>query len=378
MSQPCGCRCVTEIGNDPFNKTLADGHACCVLRQSRICRGYAAGACGADKKGFVLEKLNKSFAPWGFNYDHDQKGRLIEDYWESDWEKVERDFRSMKKLGANVVRIHLQLGKFMEGAEKPNKKALERLGKLVKLAEDVGLYLDLTGLGCYHKADVPVWYDQLDEHGRWDVQSRFWQSVAATCAESPAIFCYDLMNEPVVPGGKRRDGDWLGPAFAGEHFVQFITLDQKDRPRPEIARQWVKRLTTAIRTKDKRHLMTVGLVDWSLDRPGLTSGFVPEKIVDDLDFLSVHLYPETGKLEDALKTLKGFSVGKPVVIEETFPLKCSMAEFGQFVEQSKKHTAGFIGFYWGQSPNELRGSNKIENALTLGWLEFFEKKAEQK
>jgi len=34
----------------------------------------------------------------------------------------------------------------------------------------------------------------------------------------------------------------------------------------------------------------VGLVDWSLDRPGLTSGFVPEKIAADLDFLCVHLY----------------------------------------------------------------------------------------
>jgi hypothetical protein len=50
-------------------------------------------------------------------------------------------------------------------------------------------------------------------------------------------------------------------------------------------------------------LITVGLVDWSLDRPGLTSGLVPDKIVDDLDFLCVHLYPEKGKVEEALKTL---------------------------------------------------------------------------
>ncbi len=132
-----------------------------------------------DQKGFSLEQQNKSFAPWGFNYDHDQNGRLIEDYWETDWEKVERDFRSMKSLGANVVRIHLQLGKFMESAEQPNKKALERLGKLVKLVEVVGLYLDLTVLGCYHKADVPEWYDKLDERGRWNVQASFWRAVAA-------------------------------------------------------------------------------------------------------------------------------------------------------------------------------------------------------
>ena len=28
-----------------------------------------------------------------------------------------------------------------------------------------GLYLDLTGLGCYHKKDVPAWYDKLAETG---------------------------------------------------------------------------------------------------------------------------------------------------------------------------------------------------------------------
>jgi hypothetical protein len=75
----------------------------------------------------------------------------------------------MKKLGANVVRVHLQLGKFMDGPDKPNAKALDHLAKLVRLAETTGLYLNLTGLGCYHKKDVPAWYDKLAEKDRWDV-----------------------------------------------------------------------------------------------------------------------------------------------------------------------------------------------------------------
>jgi len=331
-----------------------------------------------DQKGFVLQGLDESFAPWGFNYDHDASGRLIEDYWDSEWNKIERDFRSMKGLGANVVRIHLQLNRFMDSPEVPNAENLSRLKQLVRLAEDVGLYLDVTGLGCYHKADVPAWYDALDEPARWDVQVRFWEAIAETCAASPAIFCYDLMNEPVIPGGKRNNGDWLGPPFAGKHFVQFITLDQADRPRPEVARAWVKRLTTALRAKDPRHLITVGLVDWSLDRPGLTSGFVPDVFVDDLDFLAVHLYPETGKIEDAITTLKGFSLGKPLIIEETFPLRCSIAEFEEFEKQAEPHAAGCIGFYWGQSPEELRGGKTIADTITLQWLEFFEAKGKWK
>jgi hypothetical protein len=328
-----------------------------------------------DKKGFVLELSGQPFTPWGFNYDHDTEGRLIEDYWEEEWDKVEAHFGQMKKLGANVVRIHLQVGKFMDAADKPNEKALDRLMKLVSLAEAMGLYLDLTGLGCYHKADVPPWYDRLSEKDRWDVQARFWEAIAGRCAESPAIFCYDLMNEPVVPGSRRPAEDWLGPPFAGKHFVQFITLNQAGRPRAEIARQWVTHLVASIRRQDQRHRITVGLVDWSLDRPGLTSGFVPAKIADDLDFISVHLYPETGKVEEALKTLAGFAVGKPVVIEETFPLRCSTKEFGQFLERSKQHAAGWLGFYWGKPPDDLRKSRALADAMMLAWLKYFEQQA---
>ena len=332
-------------------------------------------AVSKDKKGFVLDPSGRPFVPWGFNYDHDDKGRLIEDYWEDEWPIVEAHFGQMKKLGANVVRVHLQLGKFMDGPEKPTGKALDRLGKLLGLAERLRLYLDLTGLGCYHKKDVHAWYDKLSEKERWDAQARFWQAVAGRCAASPAVFCYDLMNEPVVPGGKRKEGDWLGPAFAGKHFLQFITLDQGERPRPDIARQWVRHLTAAVREKDKRHLITVGLVDWSLDRKGLTSGFVPEKLVDDLDFVSVHLYPKAGKVKDALDMLAGFAVGKPVLIEETFPLACSPKELEEFIEESEIHAAGWIGFYWGKPPEELRRSKEIGDALTLGWLELFQRKA---
>jgi hypothetical protein len=97
--------------------------------------------------------------------------------------------------------------------------------------------------------------------------------------------------------------------------------------------------------------------------------------VDELDFLSVHLYPAKGKVDEALKTLAGFAVGKPVLIEETFPLKCPVEEFGRFIEKSKKHAGGWIGFYWGKPPDELRRSKTIPDALMLGWLEFFEKKA---
>jgi hypothetical protein len=325
-----------------------------------------------DKRSFALAESKQKFVVWGVNYDHDETGRLLEDYWETEWLKVEEDFVEIKALGANVVRIHLQVGKFMEAADKPRQASLDRLGKLLALAEKNGLYLDLTGLGCYHKADVPAWYDKLDEAGRWQAQAVFWEAIAAKCAASPAVFCYDLMNEPVVPGGNRPGKDWLGPAFGGKHFVQYISLDRAGRERPDVARAWIEKLVAAIRKHDQRHLVTVGLVDWSLDRPGLTSGFVPQKVCEPLDFVAVHIYPETGKLDEALETLRGFAIGKPVLIEETFGLKCSAEEWGKFVDASKPQAAGWVGFYWGKPRAEYKQAKTIGEAITGAWLAEFE------
>ncbi len=38
-----------------------------------------------DNKGFVLAESGKPFIPWGFNYDHEGDGKLIEDYWDDQW-----------------------------------------------------------------------------------------------------------------------------------------------------------------------------------------------------------------------------------------------------------------------------------------------------
>lgn len=330
-----------------------------------------------DQTGFVSRPSGRPFVPWGMNYDHDESGRLLEDYWETEWSKVREDFGEMKALGANVTRIHLQLGRFMRGPNEPDPVALARLDRLVSLAEETGIYVDLTGLGCYRKSDVPPWLDALPEAKRWDVQARFWAAIAEQCAQRPAVFCYDLMNEPVVSGGPRKPGDWLGPPFAGKyHFVQFISLDPKGRPRPDVAIRWIRTLTAAIRKHDQRRLITVGLVPWSLDRPGLTSGFVPQRVGPELDFVSVHLYPEDGELDAAMTTLRGFAVGRPVVIEEMFPLRCSAETLGRFIVRSRSVASGWIGFYWGQTPAELTPPRDIKDALSLAWLELFQRRTE--
>jgi hypothetical protein len=325
----------------------------------------------ADRTHFVHEGTNEQVVMWGFNYDHDDAGRLLEDYWDQEWSTVVDDFREMKALGANVVRIHLQVSRFMDAADRPVAARLARLGKLVRLAEETGLYLDVTGLGCYHKQDVPEWYDRLDESARWDVQARFWKAVAGVCKGSPAVFCYDLMNEPILAGGEGKK-DWLpGEPLGGKHFVQRITTDARGRSDREIARAWVERLTSAIRSVDDRHMITVGVIPWAQVFKGARPLFYAPEVGGPLDFVSVHFYPKAGKLEDDVAALKVYEVGKPLVIEEIFPLGAGYEETEAFIARSRGHVDGWISFYWGKTIEEYEKAPDLKGALVAGWLRRF-------
>lgn len=308
---------------------------------------------------------------WGVNYDHDsQNSRLLEDYWGKEWDTVVQDFQEIKALNTNVVRIHLQVARFMDSPDTPNVVNLKRLGRLVQLAENTGLYLDVTGLGCYHKQDVPAWYDALDEKGRWDVQARFWKAVAKVCQHSPAVFCYDLMNEPILPG-KDRETEWLTGELEGKYFVQRISLDLAGRTRQKVARDWVARMISAIREVDKRHLITVGVIPWALVFKGARPLFHSAQVGESLDFVSVHFYPDKDDVAATLAALSVYEVGKPLIIEEMFPLKCSLEEMRRFIEGSRRHVDGWISFYWGATIEENEKAGDIKGAIIAKWLHEF-------
>jgi len=328
-----------------------------------------------DQAHFVVGSPGAPFTPWGFNYDHDRSNRLLEDYWQDEWATVVSDFEEMRALGANVVRIHLQVARFMNSRREVNRESLEQLARLLKLAETNHLYLDITGLACYRRKDVPKWYNKLGEAERWNVQARFWEAVAQTCSRSPAVFCYDLMNEPIVTEDK-KNRDWTPGEFAGMCFVQRLTLDFAGRTPAQIAKAWVDKLTGAIRKHDPRHLLTVGVIPWALTWPTAKPLFYSKKVSANLDFVSVHFYPKKGEVDKALTALAVYNIGKPVVIEETFPLSCSVEELGQFVARSKARNlaTGWIGFYWGKTISEYRQSRRdISDSMALDWLEYFTK-----
>ena len=66
-----------------------------------------------DGNKFVMADSGTTFVPWGFNFVG-EFGRIVEEYWEDDWPSVEEDFKCMRELGANVVRLHLQVDTYMK------------------------------------------------------------------------------------------------------------------------------------------------------------------------------------------------------------------------------------------------------------------------
>jgi len=115
----------------------------------------------------------------------------------------------------------------------------------------------------------------------------------------------------------------------------------------------------------------MGLLPNSTQRGPAGSGFILQEIAGSLDFISVHVYPKTGHFEQDLINLKSFQIGKPLVIEETFPMNCKPLELRQFLTLSKADACGWMSFYWGQTPAELKRSKKPADALTREWLNVF-------
>jgi hypothetical protein len=157
--------------------------------------------------------------------------------------------------------------------------------------------------------------------------------------------------------------------------LQAVTLNSGTRDHTAVAHAWTTNLVTAIRRHDQRHLVTIGLLPNSGESASAGSGFDPGIVGGALDFIAVHVYPKSGKFKQELANLDNFRVGKPLVIEETFPMLCRPAELRDFIQSSKSRASGWISFYWGQTPEELKRSTNPADKLQRDWIEIFRKSA---
>jgi hypothetical protein len=272
----------------------------------------------------------------------------------------------MKAAGTTVARIHPEMPRILDAPGQANPRSLDQLKKLLEIAEQSGIHLKITGLACYQIDDRLPWYDSMDEQDRWKTQAFFWETIAQTCSESPAVFAYDLVNEPAAVG--KRDDGWYMGRMGDVEFCQRLTLDLGGRSGEDVFRDWTKRMVASIRKHDDTHLITMGMLPF----PGAYTS-----AAEQLDFVSPHLYPESGKVDDAIELLEKFDWGKPIVIGETFPLKCGADDLRNFLLRSREFAHGWIGHWPDESPAELAelkksGKATIHNAIWLSWVELFQ------
>jgi hypothetical protein len=315
-----------------------------------------------DKDGFILSPSGDRYVPWGNNYGSvDILERLAKDP-----DRVMRDFAEMKAAGANVARIHPEMPEILTAPGKADPQVLERLKKLLVIAEDSGIHLMITGLACYKIDNRLDWYDSMNEEDRWKTQVFFWETIAQTCAESRAVFAYDLINEPGAIG--KPDDGWYTGRMGNVEFCQRLSLNPGKRTGADVFREWTKLMVAAIRKHDQSHLITLGMLPF----PGAY-----QEAAEQLDFVSPHLYPKAGKVEDEIKLLQKFDWGKPIVIGETFPLSCGADDEREFLLKSRDYAQGWIGHWPDEPPSQLAemkksGKATIQSEIWLSWVELFQ------
>jgi hypothetical protein len=283
----------------------------------------------ADGNGtFVGESTGRNFTPWGHNYGPDD-GVLLDDDWTDPaaFADIVEDFRELKLMGTNTIRIHPQLNRFMIDPTTPNPDAFDRLERLAIAAEKLGLYLDVTGLGAWRKTDNNLpdtdpepddddWLSSPDEELRWHAQEIWWEETARRLKDRTSVLYYNLMNEMVALGD--ADG-WCTHDFAGTGlcFVQSITLDLGGRAQRDVVRTWIGRMRGAIERGDSTpppiasNLLFTN-ADWTAD-------------LDDVTL--VHKYarfddPTTTGVDEGAEDITYITSkkvpGTPMVVEEFF------------------------------------------------------------
>lgn len=315
--------------------------------------------------GFVSAATGAPIRFWGGDLDV-----------QPDIEVMVADFREVRRMGVNVIRLLLEtedylVGPACEGCDPTvDTAAVDHLGDVAAAAFEAGLYLDITGNGIARHHHNGSWFDELDaspedEERRWAAQELFWVAVATELAPYPSIAWYDLINEPTLPAVGEPATSWCfiedkpphQPCWNPNVVKSMMDPDDPTQPRDgnEVADTWTIRMRDAIKVGagDTTHPVSVGQIS-------LCGGPLNRASQVHADFDSLHMYPQDDNVLDRIQKVKNCKQeGRPLVLEETYlALRVSETTMEQWLDGTEDHTAGYLGHFQGQTPTEL-----------LGWME---------
>ena len=244
-------------------------------------------------------KKGQRFVLVGINY---MPSKAFYRLWE-DWNpiQIEEDFKKMKELGLEAIRVPLFWTSVEpeEGVMSP--KFLERFDEFLEIAKKYETYVVpflFVGV-CVDIWDVP-WRrgrNIYKDPEMLKLERKHIETLAARYAANPAILAWDISDEPYYYGGN-TDAD--------------------------TATNWVSLIYQAIKSKDKRHPVTLGFDNCHIIQ---NTGFQVERLVPFQDFFSLCAYPiyslKTPESHTSMRStyftsffIKFSQLGKPVLLSE--------------------------------------------------------------
>ena len=313
-------------------------------------------------RGDHLYAGDRPWHAWGMNWgvnDHAPVIAYFDEPTAANFDLLRTELATARSMGANSMRIYLQLGQVMATQTRVRRQTLVALQRLLALAQRDGVYLDITGDLVWRPSRSPKWYARLSWQARWRVQALFWKAVAHAAAGSPAVLCYELTSEPTVsptPGYYYgRIGQWW--------FRQSIAT-ATGATADSLARSWTRLLAGAVRSQDNRPV-TIGLL------PETAGPFAPSNISGLLDMLVVHEYPTTGQAPAAISLIHSFATSdKPVLLGETFMLDDDPVTQYAFLTGAARYLVGAFEFFDGRDPRAI-APRTIYDAVYQQGLEQF-------
>lgn len=202
-------------------------------------------------RGKEFIKDGKKFKIKGINY-YPQKYP-----WSMMWSNIDRvniddDFKKIKELGVNTIRVFVPYTEFGQADVSTNK--LSELTGLMNAAHDNDLHVIVTLFDFFLEYDV----------SRWTLSDRHAEQVVNHLKDHPALLGWDLKNEP--------------------------DLDFEIHGKTKVVK-WLEFIAGRIKGYDPEHLVTIG---WSQPE-------VSNTLENTVDFTSFHFFRPPGELQVYLK-----------------------------------------------------------------------------
>jgi hypothetical protein len=333
---------------------------------------------------------------------------------------------------------------------------LERLDQVFQVARATGVYVSLTFAewGCH---SLRWWQDggtflgradeQEAEHDSFAVLASFWKTLAERYRDEPALLSYNFAVEFYMPGGNwgaHKDAghdyllndrwglpawhQWIRDEYATETALneawatEYARIDEVAQPEIDfvdggnwqghytmprrmiadyltfkecVTYRFLKNQADAIRTVDKRHLLTCGfhphqpVVGW-MGSARYTAGITVREL-DFLDYLTTHIYTNPPDYSagapppdrhPAIVGARFMYAGKPVVVEEMGHVVKDREETTRetvaLVRDLRGHASGFMLWFLSDLAGEPvfpcgpLGLDLTPNAFGVEWRKLAE------